>query len=276
MAFLHAARFARGATSIMKAVGPMQVRAPKVPQYQTASGRHPILPETPLRGIILAPSGSGKTVLLSSMILDQYRGAWSRIFVFSPSVHIDAAWGPVKEYSEQVLGVDPRKEQCFYDDWDEAALRQILKVQEAMVAYQKKHRPNGSKIFGILVIVDDHADDVRVMHSSSNILTTLFLRGRHWMVSTVLSTQKYRAISTPIRTNTIFLIVFRLRNAKELEALYEELSALYPKKTLEAIYNFATREPFSFLTAKLDAKRPEDLFTLRFERPILPETQEED
>jgi hypothetical protein len=252
----------------------MEIRPPKVPQYDTGRGRHPILPVPPLRAMVLAPSGSGKTVLLSSMILDQYRGAWSRVYIFSPSVHIDAAWGPVKKYSEQVLGVDPKRETCFFDEWDEPALRQILKVQEEMVKYQKRHRPNGNKIFGILVCVDDFADNPAVMHSSSNVLTALTLRGRHWMTSTVLSTQKYRAISTPIRTNMLTLFVFRLRNAKETEALYEELSALYPKKTLEAIYNYATREPYSFLTVQLDARRPEDLFTLRFERPIVAEEAE--
>ena len=248
----------------------MQVKAPKVPQYETAQGRHPILPATPFRGAALAPSGSGKTVLLSSMILDMYRGAFARIYIFSPSVHVDAAWLPVKEYVHKHLGVDPNKEQCFFDEWNEDALKNILDVQAKMVLYQKKHQPNGKKIHGILVCCDDHADDPRVMHSSSNVLTTLMLRGRHWMVSTVLSTQKYRAMSTPIRTNVLFIVCFRLRNAKELDALLEELSALYPRKTLEAMYHAATEEPYGFWYINLSAQKKEDMFFKNFERPMLP------
>ena len=66
-------------------------------EYTAGSASHPILPATPLRGIILAPSGGGKTVLLVSLLLDMYRGAFARIYVFSRSVDIDAAWRPVKE-----------------------------------------------------------------------------------------------------------------------------------------------------------------------------------
>ena len=48
-------------------------------------------------------------MLLVSLLLDMYRGAFARIYVFSPSVDIDAAWRPVKEYIEKDLGVDEKK-----------------------------------------------------------------------------------------------------------------------------------------------------------------------
>jgi hypothetical protein len=251
----------------------MQVRAPKVPVFETGRGRHPILPTTPMRGIILAPSNSGKTVLLTNLILDFYRGAFARIFVFSPSVNIDANWAPVKKYVTETLGVDLKKEKCFFEDWEPAELDRILKLQARMVEYQKKHKPNGKKLHGILVVIDDWADSPEVMHDNKNALSTLFVRGRHWGVSTILSTQKFRAIANMIRVNAQFLISFRLRNYKELEALLEELSALYPRKTLEAMYNAATDEPYSFWYIDLAAKKKEEMFFLRFERPMVADDE---
>jgi hypothetical protein len=248
----------------------MQVKAPKVPVFETGGGRHPLLPVTPMRGIILAPSNSGKTVLLTSLILDFYRGAFARIYVFSPSVNIDANWQPVKEYVHRHLGVDPNKERCFFEEWEPEELQKILSLQAKMVEYQKRHKPNGKRLHGILVVVDDWADSPEVMHDNKNVLSTLFVRGRHWAVSTLLSTQKFRAIATMIRVNAQFLVSFRLRNAKELEALLEELSALYPRKTLEAMYHAATEEPYSFWYIDLAAKKREEMFYLRFERPMLP------
>ena len=48
-------------------------------------------------------------------ILDGYRGAFSRVFVFSPTVHLDkATWGPVKTYVYGEMCVPP-DEQCFFD-----------------------------------------------------------------------------------------------------------------------------------------------------------------
>ena len=243
------------------------VRPHPLLEYKTGQGKHAILPPTPLRGIILAPSGSGKTVLLVAMLTDMYRNAFARIFVFSPSVDIDATWVPVKSYVEKELGVDPKKEQCFFSEWDPAALKDILDVQADIIKYQKAH--GQKKLHGICVIVDDFADDERVMHNSHNVLSMLFMRGRHSMVSTLLSTQKYRAVSTMIRTNAQFLITFRLRNSKELSALLEEISALYSPDTLRRMYEAATEDPFSFWYILMTAKKKEDMFFLRFEQRMV-------
>ena len=108
------------------------------PEYSTGAASDPLLPPTPIRGIILAPSGGGKTVLLVSLLLDMYRGAFARIYVFSPSVDIDAAWRPVKDYVKKELGVDEDKEPCFFNSWDPTALQEILDTQGKMVEYKKR------------------------------------------------------------------------------------------------------------------------------------------
>ena len=61
-----------------------------------------------MRVALLGPSGSGKTQLIQSMIIDMYRtkgggSCFSRIYIWSPSVHVDAAWIPVKRFCETVL-----------------------------------------------------------------------------------------------------------------------------------------------------------------------------
>ena len=55
-----------------------------------------MVPQIPFRSVILGPSGSGKTILLQKMILDIYKDCFSRIYIFSPSVDVDATWLPVK------------------------------------------------------------------------------------------------------------------------------------------------------------------------------------
>ena len=56
-------------------------------------------------------------------------------------------------------------------------------------------------------------------------LNTLFVRGRHLCISTLVSSQKLRLVSSTIRVNLQFLCVWRLRNQQELESLLEEVSA---------------------------------------------------
>ena len=51
------------------------------------------------------PSKSGKSTALVSMILEQYRGCFERIIIFSPSINVDDSWKPVKKYVEKVMKV---------------------------------------------------------------------------------------------------------------------------------------------------------------------------
>ena len=56
--------------------------------------------------------------------------------------------------------------------------------------------------------------------------------------------------------------------AKPKSSLLEELSAIYPVKTLHAMYQLSTDEPYSFWYINLVAKRKEDMFFVRFEHKI--------
>ena len=91
------------------------------------------------------------------------------------------------------------------------------------------------------------------------------------MISTIVSTQKYRAISNIIRVNATNLYVFRLRNAGDLEAWIDEVSAIADKKTLLQLYNIATAEPYSFLFIKLNAKRVNEMFYMRYDKQLMLE-----
>ncbi|CAE7325985.1 unnamed protein product [Symbiodinium natans] len=72
-------------------------------------------------------------------------------------------------------------------------------------------------------------------------LDTLFIRGRHFQISTWVSTQKLRLISNAVRVNAQFFMVWRLRNQLEKDSLLEELTALVPKQQLHAMYEEAVR-----------------------------------
>jgi hypothetical protein len=61
-----------------------------------------------------------------------------------------------------------------------------------------------------------------------------------------------------------------MRNRKELDALLDELSGVYPRKTLEQFYEEATAEKHSFLYINLLADRREDMFYKNFEYRLLP------
>ena len=102
----------------------------------------------------------------------------------------------------------------------------------------------------------------------SNLLHSLFTRGRHDSISTIVSTQKLNALHPIIRVNDTALLVYRLRNHKELEAHLEETSALLDKNTLLDIYNYATKGEYSLLYVNLVAKDISQIFFKTFKELI--------
>jgi len=90
------------------------------------------------------------------------------------------------------------------------------------------------------------------------------------MISTITSTQVYKAISNVVRKNMTHLFIYRLRNYSDLEAIVEELSAVYDKKTLLQIYHEAIDEPYSFLYVNLMSKDRTKMFMKKFEEYLVP------
>ena len=233
--------------------------------YTVKQSKFEVVPKIPMRSLILAPSGGGKTVLIQNLIMNIYKGCFNRIFIFSPSINVDYTWQPVKKYIQEEMKVfESDKEKIYFDKFDVAELSKIIDTQHKIIQYLKKN--DRKSLFSILVIIDDFADNHTVSHHP--LINSLFTRGRHNSISTIVSTQKFRAISNIIRVNATELYVFRLRNYADLESFIEEVSAIYPKKTILEIYNMATDEPYSFLYVNLRAKKKGDTFYIRFEKRI--------
>ena len=116
------------------------------------------------------------------LTLRHYRGCFERIIVFSPSVDIDSAWEPVKEYVRVQLGVRDN-EQCFFHEFDHAALEQIVADQHKLTIALKEKKGN-KHLFNILILVDDFSDSPEVLHNQGkNELSSFMCRGRHQNIS---------------------------------------------------------------------------------------------
>ena len=219
------------------------------PEYTSKQPKDPVVPKLPMTGILLGPSKSGKTVALISMILEQYRGCFERIYIFSPSINVDDGWRPVKKYIEETMKVPVDREQTYFEEWDEPALRQIIRQQRKITETSKQLKMRS--LFQILIVIDDFADNPHLhKRSGDSALDTLFVRGRHFQISTLVSTQKLRLVSNAVRVNSQFFCIWRLRNQLEKDSLLEELTALVPKPQLEASGRRALQLPLHLPAAE--------------------------
>ena len=235
----------------------------------------PPFPDIPSNFLLAAPTASGKTQIIMNIILKYYRGMFARVWIFCPTTRLDPQYKPLIEYLEKMT--DQKKEPLIFEEFDPVKVGQILDEQRAIVEACRKRKVRPPQVCLILDDLADHGDiftSRRGGASGGSWLVTLWVRSRHLCLTWVVATQKLNLIGTVIRANTRTLCVWRLRSQKETDLLCEELSGYYPKETILAIFEYATREPYSWLTIKLDAKDKRDIFWLRFESRLLPESME--
>jgi len=199
------------------------------------------------------------------MLMGPYKDCYSRVYVFSPSCApgIDPAWDAWRKHVKVHMRV-PDDEHTMWDTWEPEALERLIERHKKVNAHLK-HK-NTKKGYVILVLVDDFADaGENVMHSSTNILTSLFVRGRHLGCARWLLTQKLRVVSLICRTIFCWMLIWRLRNSKELLSILEEMDAIVDSKLLNEMYNMATSEKHCFCYINLLNER-DSMFYKNFEQ----------
>ena len=112
----------------------------KIKEYEVKQSDYDHVGKLPIRTLLIGPSGSGKTVLLQNMILDIYKDCFSRIYIFSPSVNVDASWSPVKHYIEHDMKIDTKKEKIFFDHYDASELNNIIQTQHKITETSWKYQ----------------------------------------------------------------------------------------------------------------------------------------
>ena len=88
-------------------------------------------------------------------------------------------------------------------------------------------------------------------------------------ISTITSVQSYKLLNPIWRKNVTRLFIFRLRNRGDLEAILDEMSAIYDKKTIYNIYKAATGDAHSFLYIDLMQTNAKDMFYINMNKKVL-------
>ena len=228
-----------------------------------------VFPAMPASGLFLGPSGLGKTTTLVALMTGPYKQVFARLHIFSPSALVDSGWQPIKDIEKRF------EEVTWHETFDEAALEAILKEQRDRVSELKAAKTT-KPLPQSLIILDDLADTAAV-HRTHGLMATLFIRSRHLGVSCWASTQKLTNLAPVARSNARFLFVWRLRGKKELDALMEELSAMFRggAKDVWELYEAATSQDHSFLTIDYQKRDPSTMFTRSFEERLVLEEDED-
>ena len=227
-------------------------------KYHSKQSKQEDVPILPMRSLIIGPSASGKTYLLNNLITNIYKNCFERVYIFSQSIYLDRTYDPIKETQKEI-----KNEDLYFETFDEAALQNIINNHSRIIAKLKDEK--SKEMYNICIVIDDFIDDRRISNNSKA-LNSLFIRGRHSFISTICLIQKYISVSPMIRLNVSALMIFKLKNMKDLNALLDETSALINKKKLLEIYERAIEQKYNFLYINLMADNINEMFFINFDK----------
>ena len=192
----------------------------------------------PFRMLIIGPSGPGKTNTLLHLINNLH--PVDKIYLYAKDLH-----EPKCEYlinKREQAGIknlnDPH---AFVGDSDD-----MNDVLDDINNYNK----NTDK--KVLIVFDDMIADIEYNKNFKRIIKELFYRARKINVSIVFIAQSYFRALKDARLNSTHYIPMKIGNKKELKSIAEEKSSNLDYKDFLKIYNYCTKEPYSFMT--IDAR----------------------
>ena len=197
--------------------------------------------------LIIGPSGSGKTNTL---------------------LHLINNFHPIDKIYLYAKDTDEKKYQYLINKREQAGIKN-LNDPHTFIEYSNdmndvledinNHNKNRDK--KVLIIFDDMIADIMRSVKFKAIVKELFVRCRKLNISIVFIKQSYFRTPKDARLNSTHYILMKIGNKKELKSIAEENSGHLDFKEFLKIYNYCTRDPYSFmmvdtrLTARVTFKK---------------------
>lgn len=206
---------------------------------------HPNLPKPPSCVLLVMPTKSGKSTIISNMLLNKNffgQDYFDYVKIISNTINNDQTSRFLKKAFD-----------CE-DHYEDSMIYNLVKSQDQY----------GDDKPSVCLVLDDCLGD------KTTALNNISSRYRHSNIQLLMiSTQLFRKVSPTIRANANWILVGRLQNESELDKLSEEYSSMYSgDKNFRELYKEATKKKYNFLTLNLSENPAEAM--INFDKKIYP------
>jgi GTPase SAR1 family protein len=210
----------------------------------------------PFRIIVCGASGSGKTNLIKNIIFNKqlgFKDYFDNIFLFIGS------GDDYREYSKLALKTKSRvynhKKKEYYksikeDLTEKLQIEQRTTEAELQEIYNELEENDYEKESSLIIFDDMITEKILSNNFKMTIIDKLFVQGRHvgMGISTIISTQKLRALKQNLRTtNSTHLILFFGISKIDLEVVAKENSAWMTPDDFKKIYTEHCDKKYRFI-----------------------------
>ena len=159
----------------------------------------------PLQLVITGRSRAGKSFLLRNRIIPNIIHEYDMVVVYSPTANLDAGWQKLEK---------KHKKMNLVTDINDRNIAEFI--------YQIGRKKEKGKKTRYLFIFDDITTFLSA--SNSSFFAALATRARHYNISYIITTHKYKALNPLIRLNAQLQIFFRITSTLELNSIADEIA----------------------------------------------------
>lgn len=194
---------------------------------------NPPLDKPPFIHLYVGTRGSGKTNALVNLHMRHCFYGMNpdddEDYVFDETIVISSTLG--SDQTSRHLVEHATKTYDFYDD---GIIANIINHQKLLPKKERRH----------IHIV---CDDIITLVKQNSLIFKLCSNHRHYLCSISFLVQAPKAVSPLVWNCATRIFIFRNPSFAEQEKIFERISFMGGKKSIEAMYEYATKEPYCFL-----------------------------
>jgi len=182
---------------------------------------------------IVGNIGSGKTHLVMKLI-QMWKWKFDVIVIISPTYSLQEA-GSIRDNTGIII-------------FDRFSVTNLELIKEHQEARNRQRLESGEPPSHMLLILDDNGMQTRKA-LQGGAMDDIIIRCRHFKINIVQLSQRYGQLSTTLRSNAMFLILFAENNPQERRNLYT-FHGYGKRSDFLATIDHHTRERYSWIGLK--------------------------
>lgn len=198
---------------------------------------------------LVAPRNSGKSHLIKTMLDHGLEKEFDYIVIVSRSLDYNSDYDAYRNKDKFYLDSNPKA----------SNITKLLSQCERAKKDAEDSRRRGSEdpllCPDVLLILDD-CIDTEAMSVYGGPMDTVATRGRHFNVSTIMTSQKLKKVSTSIRTNSTMMAFFSPYSLADFEQFMDQFVWSEDRKNMRYTMKRLFAKPYMFIVLDNTEKDP--------------------